>query len=308
MTEEQRPLQIGVVGLGLIGGSFAAGLKASGMASWVTAWDTAPAMLAEGVALGVIDAPAESLEALMSLVDVAVLAVPGVACEALLPQMLALASGDCCVTDVASVKGPLARLAASLPAEMAARFVPGHPIAGSERSGVAAARADLFRDHRVILTPLANTDAVALGRVERLWESLGAEVTRMSPREHDAVLASTSHLPHMLAYALVDAVAQAPTRDDIFRYAAGGFRDFTRIASSNPVMWRDIALANREALLDGIDGFSAQLELLRSAIDGADGPALEQLFLRAKTARDDYLAARGETAAVAGPAGPKGSS
>ncbi|MEE4108016.1 MAG: prephenate dehydrogenase/arogenate dehydrogenase family protein [Halieaceae bacterium] len=287
MSEQTSAPRVGIVGLGLIGGSLALALRDAGSAGAVLAWDPADAVLEAGLQGGVIDTAAASLEALLDGVDVVVLAAPTVACAGLLERILARGGAYHCVTDVASVKGPLVEAAARLGAA-ARRFVPGHPIAGSERSGVGAARADLFRDHRVILTPDAATDAEALGVVRALWRSAGAEVTTMGVEEHDAVLAATSHLPHVLAFALVDALARAPSRDDIFRYAAGGFRDFTRIASSDPVMWRDVALANRDALLAALDDFTARLAVLRTAIEGGDGDALEATFRNAKRARDAY--------------------
>ena len=173
----------------------------------------------------------------------------------------------------------------------------GHPIAGSERSGVDAANADLYINHRVILTPEPDSDAGAVALVRAMWSATGADVVDMSVADHDAVLAATSHLPHVLAYALVDALAQSDASDDIFRFAAGGFRDFTRIASSDPVMWRDIAVANREALLGAVDEFSQHLVLLRDAIDVGDSERLHEIFTRAKQARDgfaDRLATRSE--------------
>ena len=168
------------------------------------------------------------------------------------------------------------------------RLVLGHPRAGSERSGVDAANADLYVKHRVILTPEPHNDLNAVALVRAMWSSTGAEVVDMSVADHDAVLAATSHLPHVLAYALVDALAQSDSSDDIFRFAAGGFRDFTRIASSDPVMWRDIALANREALLNAVDEFSEHLVLLRGAIDAGDSERLHEIFTRAKQARDGF--------------------
>jgi prephenate dehydrogenase len=173
-----------------------------------------------------------------------------------------------------------------------AHFVPGHPIAGSERSGVEASRADLFVNHRVILTPLADGDPAATGLVRDLWQSTGAEVVEMGVADHDAILAATSHLPHVLAYALVDALASSELSDDIFRFAAGGFRDFTRIASSDPVMWRDIAIANRGELLRAIDGFSENLLALRKAVAESDAAALHKTFSDAKAARDAFIDAR----------------
>ena len=178
-------------------------------------------------------------------------------------------------------------------------FRSNHPVLFEQRSGVDAANAALFEKHRVILTPVAGNEPSAVELVRAMWASTGAEVVEMTVAEHDRVLAATSHLPHVLAYALVDALASSDASDDIFRFAAGGFRDFTRIASSDPVMWRDIAIANRPALLQSIDLFSAHLEELRAAIEAGEGDTLLQTFSRAKAARDEFaalLAARGQTA------------
>jgi len=307
MAEARESCCVGVVGLGLIGGSLALALRRSGAAHTLLAWDARDEALQEGLALGVIDARAESLEALMDAVDVAFLAAPTVASEGLLRRMLQSPGRARVITDVASVKGTLCAAVEALSDAEAARFVPGHPIAGSERSGVAAAHADLFRAHRVILTPTARTEPAAVAEVRALWEAAGAEVSLLAVAEHDAVLAATSHLPHMLAYALVDALTQAPLREDIFRFAAGGFRDFTRIAASDPVMWRDVALANRGALLEALDGFEAHLAGLRAAIEEGDGAMLEKIFRSAKTARDEYgraAAARLTPSGAAAPADP----
>ncbi len=173
---------------------------------------------------------------------------------------------------------------------MPAHVIFGHPIAGSERSGVGASDPDLFVDHRVILTPVESNDPGALELVRAMWRSTGAEVAEMGVQEHDEVLAATSHLPHMLAYALVDTLADATRHREIFRFAAGGFRDFSRIASSDPVMWRDIALANREAVLHAMDAFSEHLAELRRAIDAGEAAQLERTFSRAKAVRDQFTA------------------
>ena len=282
-------LRIGIVGLGLIGGSVALAARRSGWASRVIAWDQNADVLARGRTLGVIDEAVADIPTLMAQVDVVVLATPTRAGEQLLPDILAHSGGVRCVTDVASVKGSLRDVAATLPHEQRARFVPGHPIAGSERHGVDAARADLFAAHRVILTPADDTEPEALALAHALWEATEAEVVYMSVEDHDAILAATSHLPHVLAYALVDTLSHAPERERIFRFAAGGFRDFTRIASSDPVMWRDIALTNREALLEAIDSFGRHLATLREAVAAGDGAALEQTFRDAKVSRDQFV-------------------
>jgi prephenate dehydrogenase len=189
------------------------------------------------------------------------------------------------------VKGSLLASAKSAcGGQMPSRLVLGHPIAGSERSGVEASKADLYVNHRVILTPVPENDAAAVSLVRAMWASTGAEVVDMDVEQHDAVLAATSHLPHVLAYALVDALAQSEDSEEIFHCAAGGFRDFTRIASSDPVMWRDIAIANRTALLVAIDLFSDHLGQLREAVAGEDAEGMHATFTRAKVARDNFAA------------------
>ena len=221
--------------------------------------------------------------------DVVVIATPTLVAEKVMAELAPLLTPDMIVTDVASVKGNIQRAAERIFGEVPANFVLGHPIAGSEQSGVEASSVDLFLDHRVILTPLENTASEAVALIRAMWESCGAEVLCMDVAEHDAVLAATSHLPHVLAYTLVDALAQNGAAADIFKFAAGGFRDFTRIASSDPTMWHDIALANREAILQGIDSFSAHLALVRKAIEEGDGEAIFASFDRAKRARDEHF-------------------
>ncbi|WP_439105902.1 prephenate dehydrogenase [Congregibacter sp.] len=287
MNEPQH-YRLGFVGIGLIGGSLALALKNAGFASSITAWDHDPHALEAALELGVIDTAAKDITSLMEAVDIAVLATPTLACESLILEMLNNPGATLCVTDVASVKGDLYRGVLDAAPAGAALYVPGHPIAGSERSGVRAADAALFAQHRVILTPGVDTDPLALGLVQKLWTAAGATVQCMDVNEHDSVLAATSHLPHVLAYALVDALDQSPIRDDIFRFAAGGFRDFTRIASSDPVMWRDISLANKDALLAALDDFCEHLGALRTSIAERDGASLERTFRTAKTARDEF--------------------
>jgi prephenate dehydrogenase len=236
------------------------------------------------VELGVIDDYSLDLDSALAGAELVVIGAPTLKAAELLREVIARVDAATVVTDVASVKSNMVQAASE-----AANFVPGHPIAGSERSGVEAAQANLFVDHRVILTPTPVTDAAALALVRDLWKSTGAEVVEMGVSEHDAILAATSHLPHVLAYALVDALARSELSDDIFRFAAGGFRDFTRIASSDPIMWRDIAIANRGELLRSIDAFTAHLDSLRRAVADADADTLQKIFSDAKTARDAFV-------------------
>jgi prephenate dehydrogenase len=222
-----------VVGLGLIGGSFAKGLRQSGLCREVVGVDLDPQSRRLAVELGVVDRCEESLAAACVGADVIQLAVPILSMEKLLDVLATLDLGDAVLTDVGSAKGNVVRAACRAFGTMPARFVPGHPIAGSERSGVEAANARLFRCHKVILTPQEGTDPAALELVDRLWSALGADVEHMDVERHDEVLAATSHLPHLLAFGLVDSLAKRNENLEIFRYAAGGFRDFTRIAGSD---------------------------------------------------------------------------
>lgn len=277
-----------VVGLGLIGGSFAKGLRESGLCREVVGVDLDPQSRKLAVELGVVDRCEEDLAAACIGADVIQLAVPILAMEKLLARLAQLDLGRAVLTDVGSAKGNVVRAAREAFAEQLAYFVPGHPIAGSEQSGVEASNAALFRRHKVILTPLAETDPQALALVDRLWRALEADVEHMQVERHDEVLAATSHLPHLLAFGLVDSLAKRNENLDIFRYAAGGFRDFTRIAGSDPVMWHDIFLANREAVLRTLDTFRSDLDALRDAVDAGDGHQLLGVFTRARVAREHF--------------------
>jgi 3-phosphoshikimate 1-carboxyvinyltransferase len=192
------------------------------------------------------------------------------------------------ITDVGSVKAAVIDAVREARGEVPPGFSPGHPIAGSEKHGVAAANPDLFEQHRVLLTPLAETDAAALQTVQSLWQALGAEVTEMSPEHHDDVLAQTSHLPHLAAYALVDVLSQGGDSLEVFQYAAGGFRDFSRIAASDPTMWRDVFLTNQAPVLATLDQYIAELGALRDLVAAGDGEQLKAIFERAKAARDHF--------------------
>ncbi len=289
-----------ILGLGLIGGSLARALRKSGFSKRFVAYGHREPSLERGVELGVVDDFTLDLDEAIDQADVLVLCAPTLIAADMLRDILPrLADRERTpvVTDVASVKGNLRDAAIQAVGQMPPHLVLAHPIAGSEQSGVDASSAELFVNHRVILTPDVATDPAALELVRSMWASTGAEVVEMAVAEHDTVLAATSHLPHVLAYALVDALAKSPASADIFRFAAGGFRDFTRIASSDPAMWRDIAIANRPALLDAIDMFSGQLAHLRQAVSDGDGEELYGTFTRAKTARDEFaaiLAKRGQ--------------
>ena len=277
-----------VVGLGLIGGSFAKGLRELGLCREVVGVDLDAESRRLAVQLGVVDRCETDLAAACQGAEVIQLAVPILAMEKLLAELAKLDLGDTVLTDVGSAKGNVVRAARLAFAGKNVRLVPGHPIAGSEQSGVEAAKATLFRRHKVILTPCEHSDEAALALVEGLWRALGADVEAMEVEHHDQVLAATSHLPHLLAFTLVDSLAKRSENLEIFRYAAGGFRDFTRIAGSDPVMWHDIFLANREAVLRTLDTFRDDLDALRDAVDAGDGHQLLGVFTRARVAREHF--------------------
>jgi len=280
--------QITIIGVGLIGGSFAAALKKNGCKATIVGYGRSLENLQKGVELGIIDRFETSIDAAVEGSELILLAVPVGGIGKILPQLKTAIDAGAIVTDVGSTKGSVVDAVSAAFGDVPPRFIPGHPIAGTEKSGVEAAFSELFTNRRVILTPLEHSDADALEVVRSLWQQTGAEVSEMSVTRHDAVLAATSHLPHMLAFTLVDTLANLEEHDDIFRYAAGGFRDFTRIASSDPQMWHDICLNNRDALLSIIERFQSDLQGLTESIRDGDGDAVRKKFERAKAERDAY--------------------
>ena len=277
--------RVAVIGVGLIGGSFALALKAAKLCGHVVGIGRSAANLQLAKERGIIDSiAAQAPDADLFLVATPVAQFPAVL-AALAPQL----KPSAIVMDAGSTKRDVVAAARAALGAKIAQFVPAHPIAGAERSGAAAASADLFRGKRVVLAPLPENAAASLAAVEAAWTACGARVTRMSAEEHDAVFAAVSHLPHLLAYALVHEFAGRGNSAQLFGYAAGGFRDFTRIASSHPEMWRDICVANREPLLAELDRYAAKLRALRPLLERGDGAALEQLFAEARAARERWL-------------------
>jgi prephenate dehydrogenase len=281
--------KLAIIGVGLIGGSVALALKQEGVVKEVVGCGRGEANLIKAQSLGVIDHYTHDVSTAVKGADMVLLAVPLGAIRDTLEAMRGQLSEHAVVTDAGSVKGSVVEDVKAVFGDVPGFFVPGHPIAGTERSGAAAAFAELYRNRRVILTPLQTTDKNALQRVERLWQQCGAEVVQMTVEHHDEVLAATSHLPHMLAFTLVDSLAQMKENDEIFHFAAGGFRDFTRIASSNPVMWRDICMANQDALKTMLRRFADELHDLAALLQNGDDKGLLELFERAKQARDRYV-------------------
>ena len=278
-----------VIGVGLIGGSFARALRETGTVKKITGIDISAANLEEALSLGICDEIARYAVSGVQGAQVVFIAVPVCATRDVVAEIAPALSTGCIVTDGGSVKNVLVKDCEDL-LSPCCHFVGGHPIAGTEFSGPAAAIADLYKGKRCILTPSERTSAEALDMVAALWRLTGADVCYMEPGHHDRIFAEISHLPHAVAYALVHAVGSADVEgENVLSYTAGGFRDFTRIASSDPVMWRDIALLNREALLNSLDGFSASLAELRKRIDNGDKDGLSEFFTIAKQFRDGIL-------------------
>jgi prephenate dehydrogenase len=281
----RRVKTLAVIGVGLIGGSFAAALRRAGVANSVIGFDRDPQALERATALGVIDTAADSVSQATQGADLVVVAVPVRSIGPVLHDVaLALVAGAV-VTDVGSTKSEVVETARHELRELFPRFVPAHPIAGRETSGVESASADLFKSARVVLTPAAETDADAIDTVKGCWEAAGGRIATMSPEAHDRIFAAVSHLPHLLSFALVSEIAARENAAELLAFAAGGFRDFTRIAASSPEMWRDIALQNRAALLEEIDRYGAKLAVFRALIEKGEGPGLQRLMSEARTAR-----------------------
>jgi prephenate dehydrogenase len=278
---------LAIVGAGLIGGSFALALKQAGAVCEVLGVGRSPARLTIARELGLIDHVADWAQA--GQADCILLALPVGETEAVLKQLAPHLKPGAIVTDAGSTKVNVIAAARTALGERFADFVPGHPIAGSERSGPGAARADLYQGKKVVLTPQADTRAGALATVRTLWEATGAQVETLDADLHDRVFAAVSHLPHLAAFALVDELAQRADGDTFFRFAASGFRDFTRIAGSSPEMWRDIALANRSAVLAELDAYLAALQTLRQTVASEDADALLAIFSRARAAREHWI-------------------
>jgi prephenate dehydrogenase len=285
----ERIEKLVIVGVGLIGGSFALALKEAGAVGRVVGVGRGGRNIRRAFDLKIIDVAGALDKATFADADLVLLAVPVGQMRAVMRSIAPLLGARTVVTDAGSTKENVVALARRELKGALSRFVPGHPIAGTEKSGAESAFAGLYRERRVVLTPLEGSDPGALALVRAAWERCGASVFELQPREHDAVLAAVSHLPHVLAYALVDQVARHKNAKQLFSYAAGGFRDFTRIASSHPEMWRDICLANRKALLAEIGRYGAKLERVRKMLERGDARALDALFSGARDARKRWL-------------------
>lgn len=280
--------RVAVIGCGLVGGSFALALRAAGQVREIVVFDREHACALRAVELGIADRVEARIEDAVGASDLVMIAAPVAQAGPIFGALVAHLAPTALVTDVGSTKRDVIAAARAAMGHAIGRFVPGHPIAGREVHGPEAAQADLFAGKRVLLTPLAENDEADVARIAGAWTACGARVDRVDPDTHDTVLSAVSHLPHLLAYALVAQICDASDADLKFSLAGGGFRDFTRIASSSPEMWRDIAIANRDALLDDLDGYRLRLDALRTSIAAGDGDALEALFAKASAARSAW--------------------
>ena len=278
--------RLAIIGIGLIGGSLSLALKQAGQVKHVVGYARNEATRERALSLGIIDTAAASIEAAVAEADVILLAVPMGAMASVLAEMAPHLTDNMIITDAGSTKAGVVKAASDILGNSISQFVQGHPIAGTEKSGPSAAFATLYQDHKVILTPMKQTNVSAVETIKTMWQQTGAEVSEMTVEHHDLILAATSHIPHLLSFNLVGLLAQNEDVDEVLRYAAGGFRDFSRIASSNPVMWRDIFLSNHDAILTLLQQYQQQLTEIEQAIQEQDGDYLMTLFQSAKTARD----------------------
>ena len=288
----RRMKSVAVIGVGLIGGSFALAMRRAGVTASIVGYDRDGASLQRAAELGVIDRAADSVSEAARDSELVMVAVPVRAIGRVLHDVSLALDADAVVTDAGSTKGEVVRVARDELRERFPRFVAGHPIAGREASGVDAANVDLFRGARVVLTPEAETAPQALAVVRGAWESIGARVSLAGADEHDRIFAAVSHLPHLLSYALVNEIAARGNAAELLDFAGSGFRDFTRIAASSPEMWRDIVLQNRDALLAELDRYGARLAVFRELIEKGEGAGLERLMAEARATRQSLGAAR----------------
>ena len=282
-------MRLAVIGVGLIGGSFALALKKAGKVSHVVGAGRNRANLDLARERGIVDSIASDAAAAARDADVILVAAPVAQFTAIFGSLASGLKAGAIITDAGSTKRDVVAAARAALGAKIGQFVPAHPVAGAEKSGAAAASAELFRARRVVLTPLEENSPATVAKVQALWEACGARITRLEPEEHDAVLAAVSHLPHLLAYALVHDIARRDNAEQLFSYAAGGFRDFTRIASSHPEMWRDICIANRDRLLAELGRYQDKLGGVGRLLQAGDAAGLEKLFAEARQARDQWL-------------------
>ncbi len=281
--------KIALFGVGLIGGSFALSLKKAGKVQHIVGRDRTLAVAERARQLGLIDEAATSVAEAVRDADLIVVAAPVAQTGAILASIYPYLQPGTIITDAGSTKSDVVAAARAALGEKIAQFVPGHPIAGREHNGPDAAIDDLFIGKKTVLTPLPENRPEDIQKIAQAWEACGAIIHTLTPEDHDCVFASVSHLPHLLAYALVDNIVRKPQSDLLFQYAASGFRDFTRIAGSSPEMWRDITLANRTILLRMLDSYLEQLHRIRDMVAQADGEAIHAVYASAQRARQNWI-------------------
>ncbi len=281
--------KIVIFGVGLIGGSFALALRKAGAVAEVVGFGRSAATLEQAQSLGIIDRIGQDLALELNNADLVLLATPVGQMPELMARIAPHLGAHTLVTDGGSTKSDVAAAAYANLGAKVGQFVPAHPIAGAEQSGAAAAREGLYQGKKVVLTPLPENSPESVARVRLAWETCGAIVSELSTQQHDEVFAAVSHLPHLLSFALVHDLAQRDNRDLFLSFAASGFRDFTRIAASSPEMWRDICMANRDALLDELGRYMQKLETIHEALAEADAGKLEEIFSLAREVRSNWM-------------------
>jgi prephenate dehydrogenase len=277
-----------IFGVGLIGGSLALALKKAGAVNTIVGVGRSAESLQQALALGVIDLAESNVKLAIQDADAIIISTPVAQTPSILEAIKPHLAAKTIVSDAGSTKGDVVQYVAQILGDKAHQFVPAHPIAGAEKSGVTAAKVDLYQNKNVVLTPNAETSQQGIALIRNMWEQCGAKVMEMSAAQHDQIFAAVSHLPHLLAFALVEELAARPNAEQLFSFAASGFRDFTRIAGSHPEMWRDISLANKPALLKEIKAYQQQLAQLNTLLENNDGASLEALFERASVARNNW--------------------
>lgn len=280
--------KIVIFGVGLIGGSVALGLKKAGNTPLIVGVGRNPTNIKNALELGVIDEAENDVSVALKGADIALISAPVAQMQSILESIKPHLSRHTIITDAGSTKGDVLATAEEILGDQFLQFVGGHPIAGAEKSGASVAKADLFSEKNVVLTPTAANMVETVEKVKKLWEACDANVIEMSAQEHDSIFAAVSHLPHLLAFALVNDLASRDNAEQLFKFAASGFRDFTRIAGSSPEMWRDISIANRTALLSELDVYEKEVATLKKLLKEEDATGLQALFERASIARNNW--------------------
>ncbi len=280
--------KIVIFGVGLIGGSFSLALRKAGAVSEVVGFGRSTATLEQAVQLGILDRIGSDVAREVCDADIVLLATPVAQMAELFARIAPHLGAHTLVTDGGSTKSDVVAAARANLGDKISQFIPAHPIAGAEKSGAAAALADLYQGKKVVLTPMPENSLESVARIRKAWELCGAVVSELTPQQHDEVFAAVSHLPHLLSFALVHDLAQRKNRDQLLSFAASGFRDFTRIAASSPEMWRDICMANRDALLDELGSYMQELENIHEALAEADAAKLEEIFSLAREVRSAW--------------------